>query len=59
MENFQNFLQSWPAERRAQGVARATSDKVLAALNKDTLQPADFLPQPGSILKAWPARRMI
>ena len=43
MENFQNFLQSWPAERRAQGVARATSDKVLAALNKDTLQPADFL----------------
>lgn len=43
MENFQNCLQSWPAERRARGVAQATSDKVLAALNKDTLQPADFL----------------
>ena len=43
MENFQEFLQAWPAERRAQGASEATSDKVLAVLDKDTLQPADFL----------------
>lgn len=43
MENFQAFLQNWPADRRGQGAAAATSDKVLAVLEKDVLQPADFL----------------
>lgn len=43
METFQEFLQAWPAERRAEGAARATSAHVLAVLDKNILQPADFL----------------
>lgn len=43
MENFQDFLRNWPAERRTEGAAAATSDKVCAVLEKDALQPADFL----------------
>lgn len=43
METFQEFLQNWPADRRAEGAATATSDKVLAVLEKEALQPADFL----------------
>ncbi len=43
MENFQHFLQNWPADRRSRGTAAATSDKVCAVLEKDVLQPADFL----------------
>lgn len=43
METFQDFLQAWPAGRRAESAAKATSAHVLAVLNKDILQPADFL----------------
>ena len=43
METFQEYLQAWPAERRTTGVARATEADVLAALQKEILQPADFL----------------
>ena len=43
MENFQEFLRAWPAERRAGGVTDVTPAKVLAVLDKDVLQPADFL----------------
>lgn len=43
METFQEFLQAWPAERRADGAGKATSAHVLAVLDKDILQPADFL----------------
>ena len=43
METFQEYLQAWPAERRAQAAANATEADVLAALQKELLQPADFL----------------
>lgn len=43
METFQEYLQAWPAARRADGVAQATENDVLAALEKETLQPSDFL----------------
>ena len=43
METFQEYLQAWPAERRATGAAQATEADVLAALQKEILQPADFL----------------
>ena len=56
MENFQEFLRAWPAERRAGGVADVTPAKVLAVLDKDVLQPADFLtllsPAAGECLEA-------
>ena len=43
METFQEYLQAWPAERRAQAAANATEADVLAALQKELLQPADLL----------------
>jgi 2-iminoacetate synthase len=43
METFQEFLQTWPAQRRAGGAANATSEAVSRALAKDILQPEDFL----------------
>ena len=43
METFQEYLQAWPAERRAAAAANATEADVLAALQKEILQPADFL----------------
>lgn len=43
MENFQQFLEKWPRERRAELAANATEEQVLAALRKDSLQPADFM----------------
>ena len=43
METFQEYLQAWPAERRAQAAANATEADVLAALQKEILQPADLL----------------
>lgn len=43
METFQEYLQNWPAGLRTQGAARATSDAVLNVLEKDVVQPADFL----------------
>lgn len=43
MENFQDFLQNWPPDRRSAAVAAADSERVLAVLEKETLQPADFL----------------
>lgn len=46
MEQFREFLQAWPAERRAELVARATPDAVTAVLDKlerHWLSPEDFL----------------
>ena len=43
MENFQQYLENWPRERRSQIAASATEDQVRAVLRKDYLQPADFL----------------
>lgn len=46
MEQFREFLQAWPAERRAELVARATPDAVAAMLDKlerHWLSPEDFL----------------
>ncbi len=46
MEQFREFLQAWPAERRAELVARATPDAVPAVLDKlerHWLSPEDFL----------------
>lgn len=46
MEQFQEFLQAWPAERRAELAARATPDAVAAVLDKlerRSLSPEDFL----------------
>lgn len=43
METFQEYLQAWPVERRAQGAARATAADVQAALQKELLQPTDLL----------------
>lgn len=46
MEQFREFLQAWPAERRAELVARATPDAVAAVLDKlerHWLSPEDFL----------------
>ncbi|MDO5484277.1 MAG: 2-iminoacetate synthase ThiH [Desulfovibrionaceae bacterium] len=43
MQCFQEFLQDWPVERRAAGVAAATADKILAVLDKDSLTPQDLL----------------
>ena len=43
MENFQQYLENWPRERRSQIAAGATEDQVRAVLRKDYLQPADFL----------------
>ncbi|MDE5879498.1 MAG: radical SAM protein, partial [Desulfovibrio sp.] len=46
METFQEFLQAWPAERRAEAAERATSGAVLAVLTKlarGSLSPEDFL----------------
>ncbi len=46
MEQFREFLQAWPAGRRAELVARATPDAVLAVLDKlerHWLSPEDFL----------------
>ncbi|MDR1776886.1 MAG: 2-iminoacetate synthase ThiH [Desulfovibrio sp.] len=40
---FQKFLAAWPAERREDGASAATADDVLAVLDKDCLQPVDFL----------------
>ncbi|BAV91526.1 2-iminoacetate synthase ThiH [Candidatus Desulfovibrio trichonymphae] len=43
MESFQEFLQTWPAARRADGAAEATPQSVLSVLDKEILQPEDFL----------------
>lgn len=46
MEQFQEFLRAWPAERRAELAARATPDAVAAVLDKlerHWLSPEDFL----------------
>ena len=43
MTTFQDMLAQWPRERRAEIAARATEAQVLAALEKDTLRPEDFL----------------
>ena len=46
METFQEFLQAWPAERRSEAAARATSADVTAVLDKlarHWLSPEDFL----------------
>ena len=43
MENFQQYLENWPRERRSRIAAGATEDQVRAVLRKDYLQPADFL----------------
>jgi len=43
MQNFQDFLQTWPAQRRSAGIAVATTDRILAVLEKDSLTPQDFL----------------
>ena len=58
--NFEQFLQDWPAERRREGVAAATRERVLAVLEKDSLRPADFLtllsPAAGEVLESMAQR---
>ena len=43
MSRFQDMLAQWPRERRADVAARATDAHVLAALEKESLRPEDFL----------------
>lgn len=43
METFQDILQSWPAQRRTHAVQAATEEHVFSALQKNILQPEDFL----------------
>ncbi len=43
METFQDILQAWPAQRRIDAVRAATEEQVFSALQKNILQPEDFL----------------
>ncbi len=43
MQTFEAFLQDWPRERREALAASADGDAVLAALERRTLRPEDFL----------------
>ena len=44
MEIFESFLNAqWPREKRSEAAAKATSDDVLAALNREHLRPQDFM----------------
>lgn len=43
MSRFQDMLAQWPRERRADVAAHATDAHVLAALEKESLRPEDFL----------------
>jgi len=43
METFQDILQAWPAQRRTDAVQTATEEHVFSALQKNILQPEDFL----------------
>ena len=43
MTTFQDALDQWPRERRAEIAEKATDAQVLAALEKDSLRPEDFL----------------
>ena len=43
METFQDILQAWPAQRRTDAVQAATEEHVFSALQKNILQPEDFL----------------
>lgn len=43
MQTFEAFLRNWPRERREALAASVDSDAVLAALDRRTLRPEDFL----------------
>lgn len=43
MSGFQDLLAQWPRERREEVAARASEAHVLAALEKESLRPEDFL----------------
>ena len=62
MENFQQYLENWPRERRSRIAAGATEDQVRAVLRKDYLQPADFLtllsPAAAPCWSRWPSAPM-
>ena len=43
VETFQDILRAWPAQRRIDAVRAATEEQVFSALQKNILQPEDFL----------------
>ena len=43
MQTYQDFLQNWPAQRRAEAAQKATEEQVFSVLEKHSLLPDDFL----------------
>ena len=43
VKTFQDILRAWPAQRRSDAVQAATEEQVFSALQKNVLQPEDFL----------------